>query len=129
MDVTRQHSETEITEVYGQTCQKFIVTRQKKHPDRVSLLYLRLDGVWHRFFLDAGLIHWQLGSPSQTDDAPFITEEQFDLGATWKFVGLVVEHIAFSEERLTVRFAGGHGFQVFTEAFDGESICRQIFPD
>lgn len=129
MDVIRQHSETEIPEVYGQTCQKFIVTRQKKHPDRVSLLYLLLDGVWHRFFLDAGLVHWRQGSPSRTDDAPILTEEQVDLSARWKFSGLVVEHISFREERLTVRFVGGQGFQVFTEAFDGDSICRQIFSD
>lgn len=65
--VTRQHESTSMGEVRGAVCHAFLVVRMAPS-ERRGTCYLLLDGEWHRFFLDAGLLFWRSGSEPNTDD-------------------------------------------------------------
>jgi len=126
MEVIRQHAETEISELYGLMCERFLVTRSSKKPDHVSLCYLRVADVWHRFCLDAGLLFWRQGAPSHPDDSLFEDEERIDLGTAWDIAGQVIERISYHDEELRFVVENGNGFKLTSLSFDGAVICSPL---
>jgi len=61
--ITRQHNETSLFEVHGQSMQEFLASEyyyENKKVSDASLLFVRFtESGWHRFYLDAGILFWQ----------------------------------------------------------------------
>ena len=126
MNLTRQHAETELPELYGQPCQKLQVIRSKDAPCRVSIFYLRASDVWHRFYLDAGLLFWSEGSPPTHDDDLLDGEERVEMGDAWGLTGYDIEHVSFGGEGLLFRCSNGRGFRAVADTLDGDPICQRL---
>lgn len=51
MRITRQHSETEIKELYGKTCSELLAVVEEDKSNIADYFYLRTNNIWHRFAL------------------------------------------------------------------------------
>ncbi len=57
--VTRQHETTTVTEVNGLRCDEFVAIWT---PDvGYTVLSIRLEGTWHTFGVDEGMLDWEEG--------------------------------------------------------------------
>lgn len=111
MSITRQHSETEIYELYGKTCDELLAVVQKEKSNIADYLYLRTHDKWHRFALSAGLLFWdENAAPDPEDD---IEEAYRDLGIELKLVNKVLKKIEMKNGQLDFRVEDGTGFRLF----------------
>ena len=112
MVITRQHSQTEVHELYGKTCSELLAVVQQEKSNIADYLYLRTHKTWHRFALSAGLLFWdENAAPDEEDD---IEEEEAyrDLGTELKLAGKVLKKIEMKNGRLDFRVEDGTGFQL-----------------
>ncbi len=101
--IRRQHENTSIPELCGTCCSAFkaVIHEQDK---RLGLLYIQLSGVWHRFFLDAGLLFWEEGRCPDPDDDVLEGERYIDLGETLHVIGVSIQRIEMRDSTLTLQF-------------------------
>jgi len=103
--VTRQHDETELTEVLGHLCEDFVAVFS---PDIecYEILYIKLSGVFHRFFVDAGLLFWASdAAPDENDDLSEGTDQYVNLAERYNLSGLRIDGLRFSDFRLGLKFS------------------------
>jgi len=106
MALTRRGSETEVAELVGARCESLLAVPGAAL-DLVLFLYIRADGAWYRFFLDAELLFLdECAGPDHDDDLP-PDEEYVDLGEVLGCVGATIEEFAMRKGQLTIRFSGG----------------------
>ena len=101
--IRRQHENTSIPELRGTCCAAFkaVIREQDK---RLGLLYIQLSGVWHRFFLDAGLLFWEEGCCPDPDDDVLEGERYVDLGESLHAIGVPIQAIEMRDSTLTLQF-------------------------
>lgn len=101
--IRRQHENTSIPELRGTCCTAFkaVIREQDK---RLGLLYIQLFSVWHRFFLDAGLLFWEEGRCPDPDDDVLEGEHYIDLGESLRVIGASVQEIEMRDSTLTLQF-------------------------
>lgn len=61
-DIVRQDAETTIPELAGAVCERLLCVQFKDVDGRVvpCVFWLKIQGGrWHRFFIDAWVLHWQ----------------------------------------------------------------------
>ena len=107
--VQRQAEETSIPELYGQRCSAFgaVVRARRAADERWALAHLQLDGVWHRFYLDAGLLFWaEIPAPNLEDDLGD-GETYRDLGASLQVLGAAITRLEMFECTLVLEFGTG----------------------
>jgi hypothetical protein len=63
--------------------------------------------VWHRFYLDAGLLFWEEGVAPDPDDEVLEGETLEDVGRGLGIVGVPILKIEMSAGRFVVGFGGG----------------------
>ena len=104
--IHRQDEDTSIPELYGQRCSGFgaVVRSRDEHWGPV---HLQLDGGWHRFYLDAGLLFWaEVPAPALEDDLSD-GETYRDIGATLRVLGAPVTKIEMRDCILMLEFGTG----------------------
>ena len=113
MRITRQHSETEINELYGKACSELLAVVEKQKSNIADYFYLRIDETWHRFALSAGLLFWDENeAPDEEEDIE--DEEAYrDLGNELNLVNKSLQKIEMKNGRLDFRVEDGTGFQLF----------------
>jgi hypothetical protein len=57
MSASRQHSETEISELIGTRCEELLGVGETL-TDGLSIFYILLSGVMYKFFIDEGVLFW-----------------------------------------------------------------------
>lgn len=103
-----QHEEARLLEVCGIPCSMFHVSFFSRDPVDVGLMYLKLDGTWHRFYLDAGLLFWREGlEPDRDNDLVDGEDEYVDWGSHLGVVGVPISKIFMKDSELTMHFANG----------------------
>ena len=112
MPITRQHSETEVRELYGKNCEKIIAVVDLDRPTVVYLIYLEVNEIWHRFYLDAGLLFWDEGTSPNKEEDILDDEDYLDLGTQFKFVGKTFSLIKMEERELVIYFDDNTGLQI-----------------
>lgn len=106
LGIRRQHETTTIPELRGARCSAFRAVRERES-GFVGPLYLKLDEVWHRFYLDAGLLFWEEG-PSPEPEEDLLEDEQYvDLAAELRVGGARVREIAMDECQAVLAFENG----------------------
>lgn len=106
MSVSRQHDLTEVTEIYNQPCDLLLAVMSANR-EVVTFVYAFVAGIWHRFYLDAGLLFWDEGvAPDEEEDLDQ-GEIYVDLAARLRTVGNTFKEIRMANSRLTLRFSGG----------------------
>ena len=121
MTIHRQHSETEVNELYGQTCSKIIAVANKDEKTNVSLIYLQVERIWHRLYLDAGLLFWDEGISPDAEEDLLDDEDYVDLGIEFSFKNKKFSLIEMKDRVLTIRFDNGAKLQM-TEKEDESYI-------
>lgn len=104
--IFRQDEETSIPELYGQRCTGFgaVVRSRDEHWGPV---HLQLDGGWHRFYLDAGLLFWaEIPEPTMEDDLSD-GETYRDIGSTLRVLGAAITKIEMHDSTLVLEFGTG----------------------
>lgn len=114
--VTRQHDTTTLKELEGNVCEKFVGVFARD-TDNYIIFYMVLDGVSHRFFLDAGILFWT-SHEDDSDDDLFDGDKSIDLGFRNGVLGEKVDYISIDECVLTLRFRNGKEIE-FTNTVRG----------
>jgi hypothetical protein len=104
-EITRQHDETLMEEIIGETCENFIAV----YDEYYLIFYIKLSGSYHRFYTDAGLLFWRSGESPDEDDDLYGGGRYVDLGEKYDLVGRSVERIAYANDHLEVKFSNGLG--------------------
>ncbi len=107
MTIHRQHSDTEIIELYDRKCERLIAVVNRNMPFTVSILYTMADDIWHRFFIDAGLLFWSEGQNPDEDEDIGTGEEYTDIGLQLGVIGKSFKKICMTNGELTISFNNG----------------------
>ena len=112
MRITRQHSETEMQELYGQVCHALVAVVEEEKNNIAYCLYLRTDQTWHRFSLDAGVLFWDENeAPDEEDDISGSVAYR-ELGIELKLVNKTLNKIKMENGRLDFQVEDGTSFQL-----------------
>jgi hypothetical protein len=76
-----QHEEVEISVLRGRTCFAFRAV-ENLSTGVLALFYLQVEGTWHRFYLDAGLLFWEEGPGPNPEEDLLEGDQYVDLGST-----------------------------------------------
>jgi hypothetical protein len=74
---------------------------------KFHLLFLKLDDIWHRFYLDAGLLFWEEGAHPELEDELLEGEGYVDLGERLRVLGGRIAEILMGDCKLLLRFDNG----------------------
>lgn len=125
--IRRQHENTSFPELRGARCSAFMaVTREQDQ--RLGLLYIQLSGVWHRFYLDAGLLFWEEGSCPDPEDDILNGERYTDLGEALGVVGVAIGYIEMHDSQLTLQFENGARLVLRNRVQDDGSEVVELVP-
>lgn len=105
--VTRQHDETEVAEVYGIPCLALLAFYKVKEPADVGKVYMKLDEIWHGFYLEGGHLHWQEGQEPQPELDLADSESYVDWGSQLRVIGVAPTEISVASAELKMRFENG----------------------
>lgn len=109
--ITRQHSDTTITELHGQVCESLI--GPGRSPDEpVLFMFLKIEGGnWHRFDIDINVLFWQEGAAPDPEDDLDEGEQYIDYGLYYRVNGATIRLIEMrdcgKQARLTMSFDNG----------------------
>jgi hypothetical protein len=115
--ITRQHEDTTIPELYGLICTGFLAAYDPKK-DRYGPFYIQLAEVWHRFFLDAGLLFWKEGFSPDTKDDLLESEIYRNIASEKRLVGSEILAIEMTGCQLVIRFGTGASLVFRNEVTD-----------
>jgi hypothetical protein len=122
LSVVRQHAETELTELLGHTCEQLVVVPAD---DELLVFYARIDGAWHRFFLEAGLLFWREGGRPDSEEDLDGEESYTDLSAELNLTGASFSTLAFRDGFLEMGFSNGARI-VCTEGRRGARVVEKV---
>ena len=119
MPISRQHAETRIVELSGWQCEHLLAL-PSEYADVITVLYLKADGLWFRFFIDAGVLFFdECDGPDPEDDlSP--GEQYCNVGDKCGCSGDVIELIDMRNKTLRIAFASGRMITL-SEQEDGET--------
>ncbi|MEM6731842.1 MAG: hypothetical protein AAF658_09810 [Myxococcota bacterium] len=123
--VERQHASTRVSEVEDRACSAFFVVRDTA-TDTVGPMYAKLDGEWHRFYLDAGLLFWRQGIAPDEEDDLLDGDEYFDLFDFLRLDGARIETVKMDKGLLTIRFETGAHVEVFCRMPEDRARFRRL---
>ena len=122
LSVMRQHAETEITELLGRTCEQLVVVPAD---DEFLVFYARVDGSWHRFFIEAGLLFWREGGRPDSEEDLDGEESYTDLSAELNLTGASFTALSFRDGFLELGFSNGARI-VCTEGRRGARVVEKV---
>ncbi|WP_146658017.1 hypothetical protein [Enhygromyxa salina] len=94
-----------MPELRGLVCSGFLGVQDVG--GRLGVMYMESAGVWHRFFLDAGLLFWAEGPGPDAEEDLLAGDEYVDLGAQLGVIGEAIGEIVMANCVLTLEFANG----------------------
>ncbi len=103
--IRRQHEATVMSEIEGAVCAEFLAVVGSN--ETLRLLYIVLNGAWHRFYLDAGLLFWAEGEEPDPEDELLEDEVFVDLAEKLRCKGDAVRDVTFGNGTLRMEFARG----------------------
>lgn len=126
MKVVRQHGETTIPELCGQICVRFCAVVDEG-ASALHVGHIQLGASWYRFFLDAGLFFWDLGTGPNPDDDLDAHSRYLDLGAALGVIGDQVSSIDYRNCQLRMEFARGARLVVRQGVQDEDARIEDIW--
>ncbi len=98
MIVSRQDELTEVSELYCRVCDRLLAVAPASL-DVVTFFYALVEGVWHRFYLDAGLLFWDEGQAPEEEEDLYEGDTYVDLSTRLNVVGKAIEEIRMANGR------------------------------
>ena len=112
MGIRRQHSETEIQELYGKTCDELLAVVPQEKSSSVYYLYLLVNQTWHQFSLDAGLLFWEEDVAPDEEEDISSGEVYRNLGTELKLVKKTLSQIEMKNRKLSFCVEDNSGFEL-----------------
>lgn len=112
MLIRRQHSKTEVQELYGKTCDELLAVVPPEKSNLVYYLYLRVNQTWHQFSLDAGLLFWEENVAPDEEEDISSGEVYRNLGIELKLVKKTLSQIEMNSRKLSFCVEDGSGFRL-----------------
>lgn len=125
--VRRQHDVTTVSEVIGCRCTEFRAI-QHEGSGLIELMYIKLNDVWHRFYLDAALLFWEEGSEPNADDDLTEGERYTDLCDKLGVRGVAIDEASIRHGVLEVRFANGALLELRNQPQDDGATILSLLP-
>jgi hypothetical protein len=122
LGLSRQDADTEMTELLGRTCEQLVVLPAESE---IVVFYTRIDGAWHRFFLDAGLLFWREGGRPDSEEDLDGEESYADLAAELNLMGATFTALAFHDGFLELTFSNGARI-VCSEGRRGAKVVEKV---
>ena len=127
MSITRQHSKTEIFEIYGKACQQLIAVVEEENINHVYYFYLFTGNIWHRFTLDAGLLFWDENvSPDQEEDISN-GEIYRNVGVEFGLLDKPFNKIKMENNKLCISVDDGSFFEVVDFNLNSEVFIKSYY--
>jgi len=104
--IHRQHESTSIPELRNALCSAFKAV-SCAGGERYGIFFIELSGVWHRFYLDAGLLFWEEGKTPDPSEDLLEGERYTDMGKDLQIVGSAICEITMFNSQLTLQFDNG----------------------
>jgi hypothetical protein len=104
LGLVRQNADTELTELLGRTCEQLVVVPADAE---ILVFYARIDDVWHRFFIDGGLLFWREGSRPDSEEDLDSEESYSDLSAELNLTGASFTSLGYHDGLLEMTFSNG----------------------
>lgn len=106
--VTRQHETTAVTDVHGRRCDEFVATLSPRFG--YTVLSIRLEGTWHTFGVDEGMLDWEEGySPEDMGGGEALEpgERWVDLAEELRVRGVEISDASMDDCTFVMTFANG----------------------
>jgi hypothetical protein len=104
--IERQHETTSIPELNGAACSALRAVRNSASGS-LELCYIELGTVWHRFYLDAGVLFWDEGrSPDEEEDL-LEGDEYFDVAHALGVQDVALREVCMRDCLLRLEFENG----------------------
>lgn len=115
-----------MVELCGAVCSAFVGT-SGPDPLNVSILYIRLDDTWHRFFLDVGLLLWRSGDEPNPEDDLSPGETYRDLAAELAVLGVALADIVMTADGvLRITFRNGASLVLSCRSMDDGGTIEEL---
>jgi hypothetical protein len=122
LGLTRQDADTDMTELLGLTCEQLVVVPAD---GEILVFYARIDGGWHRFYLEAGLLFWREGSRPDSEEDLDSEESYSDLSAELNMTGASFITLGFHEGFLELALSNGARI-VCSEGKRGAKVVEKV---
>lgn len=123
--IRRQHEHTSIPELYGKHCAEFKVVLRESD-NHYGPMFLHLSGVWHRFYLDAGLLFWEEGPGPDPENDLLDGERYTDFASRLGVIGIPISRIEMDGSRLRLDFDNGARLVLGTEVEDDGAVLIEL---
>jgi hypothetical protein len=104
LGLTRQDADTDVNELLGLTCEQLVVVPSD---GEILVFYARVDGGWHRFYLEAGLLFWREGSRPDSEEDLDGEESYSDISAELNLTGASFITLGYHDGLLELAFSNG----------------------
>ena len=98
--------ESGVDAISGHHCSSFFGIRSESDSS-LELLFLQVEGIWHRFYLDAGLLFWEETEGPDPEEDLLEGERYFELASELHVAGARISEFRMSDNRLTLQFENG----------------------
>lgn len=107
--IRRQHETTTIPELSGAICTEFRAVFNAAS-GFYGPFYIRLEDIWHRFYLDAALVFWEQGPSPDPDNDLLNDDEYVDMATALAVCDVAVEAVRMHDGQLAIDFRNGARF-------------------
>jgi hypothetical protein len=122
LGLTRQDADTDMSELLGSTLEQLVVVPAE---GEILVFYARVDGAWHRFYLEAGLLFWREGSRPDSEEDLDGEESYSDISAELNLTGASFTALGFHDGFLELAFSNGARL-VCSEGKRGAKIVEKV---
>lgn len=98
-----QHDDVIVSDLYGRECNEFLAVRNST-TNQIGPMYAKISDGWHRFYLDAGILFWEEGSPPDPENDLLDNDHYFDVARELRSTGSRIAKIEMRNCELTIAF-------------------------
>ncbi len=103
MGIVRQDDETEIIELNRKICEVFLIVGESINSS-VTLMYMKIENEWHRFFIDVGVLFWDEGVEPDIEEDLDENEMYLNLGKILALKNTKIKRIKMENSKLLISF-------------------------
>jgi hypothetical protein len=126
MAVTRQHDKTEIIEIEEKICEKLIAVGKSLNLP-LSFMFILVSGVWHRFYLETGVLFWVEGVTPDVEEDLCAGDKYLNLLCDSRIENAMLKSVKMENGVLTISFIEGNTIHFFEQ--DENTYLSYAFDD
>ena len=114
MSIHRQHDKTIISELSKKKCEKLLAVAESL-TSAITFMYMMVEGVWHRFYIDCSVLFWDEGIPPDAEEDLSINENYYNIIEHLNMHDNEIAHISMDKGQLIIKFLKGKEIRLTEE--------------